>query len=57
MDSAKLIADRKDVKNEERLIQQTEKLTFRTKFNYFSSIKRIISKEIKKLLNNKIKDN
>ncbi len=57
MDSAKLIANLKDVKNEERLIQQTEKLTFRTKFNYFSLIKRIISKEIKRLLNNKIKDN
>ena len=57
MDSAKLIANVKDVKNEERLIQQTEKLTFRTKFNNFSLIKRIISKEIKKLLNNKIKDN
>ena len=57
MDSAKLIANVKNVKNEERLIQQTEKLTFRTKFNYFSLIKRIISKEIKRLLNNKIKDN
>lgn len=57
MDSAKLIANIKDVKNEERFIQQIEKLTFCTKFYYFSLTKRIILKETKKLLNNKIKDN
>ena len=48
MDSARLIANLKNVKNEERFIQQTEKLTFCTIFYYFSLTKRITSKEIKK---------